>query len=416
MKLLSNRVFQIILFTDLIQQCAIWIRNIALLFFVMELTDNNAIYVSLLTVIEYTPIFLFSFVGGALADRWNPKKTMILGDFASALSICIIILFVNNGNWQVIFLATLVSSVVSQISQPSSSIIFKKHILEDMVAPAIGIIQSLQALFLIIGPIIGTLIYSWFGITASLVSITIAFFISSITLLFLPTPHKEHSHSSSRFIKELKDGVRYVKNSRNLSIIAIAFVFIGLGAGIVQPLDIFIVIDRLGLDKESIQWLYMLAGIGMFVGSIMAAILGNKFKMKRVIVGGLCFLSFSLIIEVLSVWFVLTATMNFITGLILAMWQTMLGMLIIKMIDEKYIGRTNGILTPLFIGGMLVGSAVAGPLVTYTSLIVTYFTAAIIIIVGAMVSIKLNLTNLSVNQPNESKELPYETKISNEFN
>ncbi|MFS1514835.1 MFS transporter [Chengkuizengella sp. SCS-71B] len=403
MVLLKNRVFQVIVLTDLIQQTAIWIRNIALLFFVMDLTNNNPIYVSLLTVIEYAPIFIFSFIGGTLADRWDPKKTMIYGDFASALSIIIIIFFVTNGNWQVIFLATLISSIVSQVSQPSSSIMFKRHIPEEMIAPAIGIIQSLQSLFLIIGPIIGTLIYSWLGITASLVSIAIAFFISSIILLFLPKVKKEKENISSKFIKEMQEGIQYVKNSKNLKIIAITFVFIGLGAGIVQPLDVFIVIDRLGLEKENIQWLYMLAGIGMFIGSIVASILSNKLNMKKVIVGGLCFLSLSLIVEVLSVWFVLTATMNFITGFILAMWQTMLGMLIIKMIDEKFVGRTNGILTPLFIGGILLGSAVAGPLVTFTSLITTYIISAIIIFVGAIISTDLELKNTQKKLKNNTE-------------
>ncbi|NDI36587.1 MFS transporter [Chengkuizengella sediminis] len=390
--LLKNRVFQIIVLTDLIQQSAIWIRNIALLFFVMELTNNNPIYVSLLTVIEYAPIFLFSFIGGALADRWNPKKTMVYGDFASALSILIIIFFVTNGNWQVIFLATLVSSIVSQVSQPSSSIMFKRHIPDEMIAPAIGIIQSLQALFLIIGPIIGTLIYSWLGLIASLICITIAFLVSTFTLLFLPNSKKEEKdYLPSNFVKEMKEGIQYVKNSKNLSLIAIAFVFIGLGAGIVQPLDVFIVIHRLGLEKESIQWFYMVAGIGMLFGSVIASILGNKLNMKTVIVGGLCFLSISLIVEVLSVWTILTATMRFLTGFILAMWQTILGMVIIKMVDEKFVGRTNGILTPLFIGGILLGSTVAGPLVTFTSLITAFVISAIIIFVGAIISTKLEL-------------------------
>ncbi|OEH91057.1 MFS transporter [Bacillus solimangrovi] len=407
MNLLTNRVFQVILFTDVIQQSAIWIRNIALLFFVMELTDNNPIYVSLLTVIEYAPIFLFSFIGGTLADRWNPKKTMIIGDLASAISILIIIGFVSNGNWQVIFLATLVSSIVSQISQPSSLIIFKRHIPEQMVASAMGIIQSLQALFLIIGPIIGTLIYSWFGLTASLVSITIAFFISSIVLMFLPQENKEQEQTSSSFINEIKEGVQYVKNSKNLMIIAATFLFIGLGIGIVQPLDIFLVVERLGLEKENIQWLYTLAGIGMLLGSVLAVFIGDKLNAERVIVGGLCFLSFSLIIEVSSVWFVLTAFMNFMTGFILATWQTTLRMVVIKLIDEQFLGRANGILTPLFIGGMLIGSAVAGPMVTYTSLIFTYFTAASIIFIAAMISTKLSLQSLSTSELTNTNELPH---------
>ncbi|MDP5274106.1 MFS transporter [Chengkuizengella axinellae] len=388
--LLKNKVLMILILSDIIQQTAIWIRNIALLFFIMEKTNDSPIYVSLLTVIEYTPIFLFSFIGGTLADRWNPKKAMIYGDLASAISLLVIIFFVTGGNWQAIFFATLVSSVVSQISQPSTSIMIKKHIPEKLIAPAIGITQSLVALFLIIGPVIGTLIYSWLGIQASLISIMIAFLISAFSLLFLPNFKKDAAHKQhSNLINEMQDGFHYVIHSKNLVIIAITFGIIGLSAGIVHPLDVFIIIERLGLEKENLQWFYILAGIGMLLGSISASILANKMNIKMVIVGALCFLSVTLIIEVLSVWIALTSTMRFLTGFLLALWQTTLGMLVIKMVDEKFIGRANGILTPLFIGGMLIGSALAGPLMVATSLINAFLIAGSITLISALISTKL---------------------------
>ncbi len=56
------------------------------------------------------PIFIFSFIGGALADRWNPKRTMVAGDVLSVLSIIGIVLLLKLDYWQAIFFATLISS------------------------------------------------------------------------------------------------------------------------------------------------------------------------------------------------------------------------------------------------------------------------------------------------------------------
>ncbi|WP_019241844.1 MFS transporter [Bacillus sp. AP8] len=67
--LMKNRIFLIMLSSDLLDQLSIWIRNMAILFFVIEKTNQNPIAVSLITVIEYIPLFLFSFIGGTLADR-----------------------------------------------------------------------------------------------------------------------------------------------------------------------------------------------------------------------------------------------------------------------------------------------------------------------------------------------------------
>ncbi|NGP46398.1 MFS transporter [Bacillaceae bacterium SIJ1] len=86
-ELFSNRVFIIVMVSDLLQNIGIWIRNMTLVFFVVAQTNGDPIAVSLLTVVEYAPIFIFSLIGGILADRWQPKRTMILGDVLSVISI-----------------------------------------------------------------------------------------------------------------------------------------------------------------------------------------------------------------------------------------------------------------------------------------------------------------------------------------
>lgn len=102
--LLKNRAFMLVMISDILQQFAIWIRNMALLYFVMEQTNNDPVSVSLLSVMEYAPIFIFSFIGGALADRWNPKRTMVAGDMLSMLSIIGIVLLLKVNYWEAIFL------------------------------------------------------------------------------------------------------------------------------------------------------------------------------------------------------------------------------------------------------------------------------------------------------------------------
>ena len=49
----------LVMASDILQQFAIWMRNMALLYFIMERTNNDPVSVSLLSVMEYAPI-LFS--------------------------------------------------------------------------------------------------------------------------------------------------------------------------------------------------------------------------------------------------------------------------------------------------------------------------------------------------------------------
>ncbi|EEM07095.1 Major facilitator superfamily MFS_1 [Bacillus pseudomycoides] len=208
--LFKNRAFMLVMASDILQQFAIWIRNMALLYFVMERTNNDPVSVSLLSVMEYAPIFVFSFIGGALADRWNPKRTMVVGDMLSMVSIIGIVFLLKMDYWQAIFFAALVSAVVGQFSQPSSSRIFKRYVEEKHVANAIAINQTLQSLFMIFGPVVGSIVYTQLGLFISLYSLIGLFVLSAITLSFLPRWIEKEKTEGISLWNDIKEGWRYV--------------------------------------------------------------------------------------------------------------------------------------------------------------------------------------------------------------
>ncbi|MCP1308267.1 MFS transporter [Paenibacillus tyrfis] len=397
-----NRVFQIVAFADLLQQLAIWTRNIALLFYVMEMTDNDPVAVSLLTMFEYLPIFIFSFIGGTFADRWNPKKTVIAGDTLSAISIGIIALCMMSGLWQAVFVATIVSAVVSQFSQPSSSILFKKHVPEEQVGLAVSITQGLMSIFVIVGPIIGTAIYTTLGIQYSLFVLIGLFLLAAIIQIGLPSSERSSESANNTVMQDMAEGFRYVKRNRNLVVIASIFTLIGLAVGIIQPLDVYILIERLGLHKENLQWFYAVSGIGMLLGGLLAAALSSRIQRfaKTVMFLGLLILAASIAFEVLSRWVFVTASMRFFVGITEAFLQIVLSTFMIKLVHADYIGRTNGILAPLMTGGVLIGSGAAGLLMSSTSLMTTFFISAALVAAAACISLQLSFpSGQMINEP-----------------
>lgn len=79
--LFRNRVVRTIVMSVFFLQIGVWVRNYSILLFVMEQTNEDPVAVSLISVAEFAPIFLFSFIGGTFADRWKPKLTMVWCDF-----------------------------------------------------------------------------------------------------------------------------------------------------------------------------------------------------------------------------------------------------------------------------------------------------------------------------------------------
>ena len=100
--LFRNRFVQVILISGLLLQVGIWVRNFAVLLYVMERTGGDPFAVSKISVAEFAPIFIFSFIGGTFADRWRPKRTMIWCDILSAASVFTILLTLMFGTWKAV--------------------------------------------------------------------------------------------------------------------------------------------------------------------------------------------------------------------------------------------------------------------------------------------------------------------------
>ena len=101
---IKNRFVQGILASALFLQIGIWVRNFAVLLYVMEMTKGDAFAISMISVAEFAPIFIFSFIGGTFADRWKPKKTMIWCETLSSISVFAVLITLMFGTWKIVFL------------------------------------------------------------------------------------------------------------------------------------------------------------------------------------------------------------------------------------------------------------------------------------------------------------------------
>lgn len=392
-ELIRNRVFQIIMATDTIQQMSIWIRNMAVLFFVIEQTNADPVAISLITIFEYLPIFIFSYIGGAMADKWNPKKTMIVGDSLSALSVLVILYLIIQGYWQAVFAATLVSSIVTQFSAPSSVIMFKRNIDDQLITPAISISQSMLSLYLIVGPIIGTLLYETLGIQISLIIISVMFFLSSMVQFLLPNSPRNLELANATVLHQLKEGLIYIYHDRGLRVLFTVLAIFGFATGLIQPLTVFILTERLGIDAQNLQWFYALSGVGLLVGAILSIAIVNKLKTGTVLF--LCMVIFAALTttEAFSTLVYITAPLYFLSGVTTAFVQVAISAPLIKTVPEEYIGRVNGMVSPLLIGGLLIGAALSGVLMKELSLIPVYMISVFFILVCGIICQKYRETD-----------------------
>ncbi|MFK7691962.1 MFS transporter [Paenibacillus sp. HJGM_3] len=402
--MLANRYVKTIMFSRVLLQLGVWIRNFAVLLYVTEKTNNSSFYVSLISVVEYAPIFLFALIGGTLADRWQPKRTMVGSDLLSAVSVLIVLLVLTGGNWYALLFGTLVSASLSQFSQPSAMKLYKQHVPGEQLPGVMAMSQSLLAIFMVFGPMIGTFIFIQYGIHVSLI-LTFAFFLGSAGVLsLLPRDESEpDSMGKGSFMNEMKAGIRYLVNNRSLRTLSTSFAAAGLAAGIIQPLAIFIVMEKLGQDKAFLQWVMMANGAAMLIGG--AAIMGiaKKIQPQLLLAIGLLVSAVCTVAVGMSTNVVLSLSLQVISGLFYPCVQVGIQTLIMRNTEPAYMGRVGGAITPIFMGMMVIGMSLAGFAKDAFSLEAVYAFSGGMLVVGALLLIPIFQTHPSHTVRNETR-------------
>jgi predicted MFS family arabinose efflux permease len=391
-----NRFVQVIIASSIFLQIGIWVRNFAILLFVMEKTNNNPIAVSLISVAEFAPIFIFSFIGGTFADRWRPKRTMVWCDLLSAISVFAVLLTIIFATWEAVFFVTFISSILSQFSQPSAMKLFKVHVPEEFMQTGMAIFQTLMSIFMIIGPALGTIAFQKFGIDISISVMGVAFLLSASVLTLLPADEIiEKKETTNHFLEELKEGFAYVWQQRELTILGSVFAVSGLAVGIIQPLGVFLIVERLGLPKENLQLLLMVNGAAMFIGGGLVMTISKKVMPQKLLAIGLIVNTISMVGMGLSSSWIIILLFQFLNGFFMPCIQIGINTLILQLTKSEFVGRVNGVLNPMFMGFMVITMSITGWLKSQFSLTILYISAGILFLIGAMLTSLIFNTSIS---------------------
>jgi MFS family permease len=390
--LFRNTFIQTILMSNILLQTGIWIRNFAILMYVTDMTGDDPVAVGLMGFVEFLPIFIFSFIGGTFADRWRPRLTMIWCDILSSISVFAVLLTIIFGSWHMVYFVTFISAVLSQFSQPSIMKLFKQHVKPEQMQSAMAVFQSMSAIFMVVGPSLGVICYQRFGIEVSVGIMGVAFLLSALVLFRIPSDKKvENAPAASvrQIWGELSAGVSYVWKSPVLKSLGGTFALAGIAVGTVQVLSIFVVTERLGQEKGFLQYMLMTNGVAMLIGGALVMTLAKKIPPQKMLAFGMLISSLTMAGVGLSTSVPVTLALQFISGLGFPCIQIGINTMILQWTDEKFVGRVNGVLTPMFVGMMVIMTLVAGNLKKMYPLVGIYCAAGFAMLLGMLLLVPL---------------------------
>ena len=90
------RNFTLLWSTQALSQLGSAMTNFALIIWLYEKT-GSALQTAMLSICSYAPYVMMSIFAGALSDRWNKKRVMLLCDTASACCTLVVLVLLMQG-------------------------------------------------------------------------------------------------------------------------------------------------------------------------------------------------------------------------------------------------------------------------------------------------------------------------------
>ncbi|KEO83573.1 MFS transporter [Tumebacillus flagellatus] len=256
-----------------------WVRNITMMFLVLDLSNGSAMSLSINLFCEFAPIFLFGLFVGALADRWNRQRTIMGAILFRAIIMVFLILAYLAGSLLLIYVCGFVSAIGTlffRSANQSFLMLFVEGVEERKTATAMR--QTATSSVQLLGPTAGASFYLMMGAGGSL-AITIFMFLVAVFLVStirVEQPEMSTKRTFAGIWKDVQDGFRYSWSNPYVRPILFTNMIYGFAAGIINVLEVFIITDFLGLPKEWMALLATVQGAGMLVGSLFV----NKLKLS----------------------------------------------------------------------------------------------------------------------------------------
>lgn len=258
--------------------------------YLLNQTGSSALYGTVMAC-TFVPSILLSPVGGMIADRVNKRNVMVVLDFATAGLLCTFM--VLQGHVNLIGLLALTLMVLYGIAgayQPAVQASIPALILQENFMRANAVINTISSVAALLGPVLGGILYSIYGLMPILEMCVVCFVLSAVMEIFIRIPYKKREKESSilkTVKKDIGESVRFICREKpvigkGLLVVCCFNLFLSTMIMIGLP---YLITEVMDFDTAQANRLYGCAegalAAGGLTGGIGAGILADRLQLRK---------------------------------------------------------------------------------------------------------------------------------------
>ena len=361
-----------------------WMQIMAQAWLVYNISHHSAFLLGLDAFLGNIPIFLFSLIGGALADRFDRRHVLLGSQYVQMLDAFILtgLVFTNTVQvWHVLTLS-FISGFAQAFGGPAYQALIPTLVDKEDMPNAIALNSIQFNVARIIGPTLGGIAMADLGDAWCFGLNGISFIAPVISLLMIKARFAPAKTADS-ILTSIKQGITYIRQKEGMeSLMVLAFCMTALGIPMLTFLPVFV--REFYHDRRTVYTMFLVcSGLGSIGGSLSVAAFGNVKRKGVLALSSLALLGCGITGFALARNIAISSLMLFVSGAALICVFATVSSLVQIIISNDMRGRVMSVYNVAFRGGMPLGNLVTGYIVQH------YFKAESVLAVNGVLLVTL---------------------------
>ena len=245
---------------------------------------GSAAGMALVTLLGFLPTLLFTVPAGVLADRYDRRVLMMIGDGFSGLGILYIFLCMIRGgaNLVQICIGVFISAIFSSFLDPSYRATITDLLSKEEFSKASGLVSLAGSARYLFSPVIAGLLLAYHDISLLLLIDVSTFFVTITTTFIVRQGIKAIQHTEKQsFLESIKEGWSAIHIEKGVFVLVLCSSLITLFLGTLQILVEPMILSF--ADSKVLGIIETLCASGMLASGILLGSFGIKKEYGKVL-------------------------------------------------------------------------------------------------------------------------------------
>jgi MFS family permease len=318
--------------------------------------------VSMALLSQYLPVLLFGVLGGAIADRIDRRRMVVVVDLGRAVVLSVLVITIVSGNVNIaVVLATLfILGTAETFADSASSALLPGMVERD----DLGIANArLQGAFLVtnqlVAPPIGAFLFAA-GMALPFATNAACFALGALLISRVVASASHELREQSSLRAEMVEGIRWLLAHPPMRTLALTIFTFNVTFGAAWSVLVLYATERLGMDEVGFGLLTTASAIGGIIGVVSYGRLERRFSLADLMRIGLLIETGTHLVLALTTLPAVALATFVVFGAHEFVWGTTSTVVRQRAVPDELLGRVGGVYRVAIMGGLVIGTPIGG--------------------------------------------------------